>query len=150
MSQPTSLSPGHDAAHGGHESVRQEPDTTALRFLLLTAVGIAISTVISVYIALWLVDSTAAGLGKLAPVPAAVPGTYEAAGQAGILERGMLVERRGQKADGEIQQLKRQEESDLQSYGWTDRSRGLIRVPIGQAMDQVISAYGPHPPPEHK
>ena len=140
-----STTPSTTAAHGdghGHEAVRQETDSISLKFLLWFSFWIAVSTVICVDIALWLLNATEGSLGKLAVSPPAVPGTYEAAGEAGIIERGMLVERRDDKANGEIQQLKRSQDAQLQTYGWTDRPRGLIRIPIGQAMDQVVNSYG--------
>ena len=133
-----------DAAHGahGHEPVRQEKDTTALHFLLWTAIGIAISTVICIYLSLWLLSSTESEIKPATQPQAAAPGLYIPAGQPGILERGMLVERRGQKVDGEAQHLKREQEAQLQTFGWVDRPHNLIRIPIDQAMNQVVTAYG--------
>jgi hypothetical protein len=33
----------------------------------------------------------------------------------------------------------------LNDYGWVDRKRGIIHVPIEQAMDQVVSSGGQKP-----
>lgn len=35
-------------------------------------------------------------------------------------------------------QLRAQQEADLQSYGWIDRDKGIVRVPIDVAMDLVV------------
>jgi hypothetical protein len=35
----------------------------------------------------------------------------------------------------ETQELRRTEREQLSSYGWIDRSKGIVRVPIGRAME---------------
>lgn len=136
----TSHGPG--GAHG-HAQVAQQEDRPNVRAIFFVGVlGIAI-TVMSVYIS-WGFQLHAEHQINAAPVPAAVPGTYEAKPEisAGILERGMLNERAQDVADGAAQQLRRDKDSQLATYGWTDRSRSLIHIPMNQAMDQIIQGYG--------
>jgi hypothetical protein len=130
------------SAPSSHDPVRQESDPIPIRRLLGVAVGGAAGIVICVCLALGLLNHTQKGLGKLAAPPPEESGSYQAAGQAGILERGLLVQHRGQKADGDAQRLRREGETRLRTYGWTDRAHGLIRVPIDLAMDQIVTAYG--------
>lgn len=134
------MSTAPDTTHGHGDPVRQEPDTTRLRFLLWSCVITAISTVASLYIALWLLHGAEGVIPPPAKVPPAVPGTYEAAGHPGIIERGLFKERTALKVDGEIQELKRTQEGELQ-HGWTDKTTGQVHPPISQAMDRVISEY---------
>ena len=38
----------------------------------------------------------------------------------------------------ELQEMRRAENAQLQSYGWVDRSLGIVRLPIEQAMARVV------------
>jgi hypothetical protein len=44
---------------------------------------------------------------------------------------------------GDLQDFERDQRATLSGYGWVDRSRGIARIPIEQAM-QMIAAQGPH------
>ena len=133
---------GHEG-HGHGEHVRQMEDQPNVRGIFLVAVVGIVVTVVSAYISWGFQLHEEAQLDP-APTPATVPGTYEAQGNAGIIERHEFPDRRGEKPDFEAQQLKRNQEAQLSTYGWVDRPRGLIRVPIRQAMDQVVRAYAEH------
>lgn len=39
----------------------------------------------------------------------------------------------------ELQAFRANEEAELHSYGWIDRAAGVVRIPIDQAMDVVLS-----------
>jgi len=39
---------------------------------------------------------------------------------------------------GEMQEMRRAENARLQSYGWVDRSIGMVRIPIDRAMELVV------------
>jgi hypothetical protein len=41
----------------------------------------------------------------------------------------------------DLAQFRAKEEARLQSYGWVDRGKGIVHIPIGQAM-QEIAAHG--------
>jgi hypothetical protein len=43
---------------------------------------------------------------------------------------------------GDLNRLKAQQRAQLTGYGWVDRDRGLVRIPIERAMD-MIAARGP-------
>lgn len=38
----------------------------------------------------------------------------------------------------ELERLRREQARRLETYGWTDRARGLVRVPIERAMDLLL------------
>lgn len=38
----------------------------------------------------------------------------------------------------DLQRWQEQERATLETYGWVDRSAGIVRIPIDQAMDLVI------------
>ena len=40
-------------------------------------------------------------------------------------------------------ELDRVAKERLESYGWADRSRGLVHVPIGEAMDELVRRNNP-------
>ncbi|HEY5895371.1 MAG TPA: hypothetical protein VIT91_19285 [Chthoniobacterales bacterium] len=44
----------------------------------------------------------------------------------------------------EMQEYRARQEALLKGYGWVDRERGIVRMPIDQAMD-VIAERGVHP-----
>jgi hypothetical protein len=51
----------------------------------------------------------------------------------------------------DLKLLRRQEDAILSSYGWVDRSAGVVRIPVDRAMQLVIergllSAENPAPP----
>jgi hypothetical protein len=142
--EPLSGAHGHGGdAHGAHEHVRQMEDKPNVRGIFAVAVVGIVITVVSVYIS-WGFQLQIEHQIDAAPVPAEVPGTYQAQGDPGILERAEFPDRKGEKPDFEAQQMKRNQEAQLSTYGWVDRPRGLIRVPIHQAMDQVVKSYAEH------
>ena len=38
----------------------------------------------------------------------------------------------------DLQELRRAEDAQLQSYGWVDRALGIVRMPIDRAMERVV------------
>ena len=132
----------HDQhGHGGDHGVRQMEDKPNVRGIFIVAVVGIVITVVSAYIS-WGFQLTQEAQINAAPTPAAVPGSFIAQGNAGILERQELPDRAYEVPNFDAQELKRNQEAQLSTYGWVDRPRGLIRIPIKQAMDQVVQAYG--------
>jgi hypothetical protein len=43
---------------------------------------------------------------------------------------------------GDLRQLRERERSQLTEYGWVDRERGVVRVPIERAMDLLAKQRG--------
>jgi hypothetical protein len=41
--------------------------------------------------------------------------------------------------EGRAEALKKQKRQHLGSYGWVDREKGIIHIPIDQAMEQVVA-----------
>jgi hypothetical protein len=118
-------------------------DTPNVRAIFLIGIIGIVITVVSVYIS-WGYQLQVEHQIDAAPVPTEVPGTFQAQGNPGILERAEFPDRKGERPDFEAQQLKRNQEAQLSTYGWVDRPRGLIRVPIHEAMDQVVKSYAEH------
>jgi hypothetical protein len=38
----------------------------------------------------------------------------------------------------DLRTLREREDTDLNTYGWVDRSRGVVRIPINRAMDLLL------------
>jgi hypothetical protein len=131
----------HDEhGHSGDHGVRQMEDNPNVREIFIVAVIGIVITVVSAYIS-WGFQLSQEAQINAAPTPAAVPGSFIAQGKAGILERQELPDRAFEVPNFDAQELKRNQEAQLSTYGWVDRPRGLIRIPIKQAMDQVVQAY---------
>ena len=48
----------------------------------------------------------------------------------------------------DLARFKRAEDIEVESYGWIDRDRSLVRIPVAQAMD-ILARRGPQwPSPE--
>ncbi len=128
---------GHEGGHG----VRQMEDQPNVREIFIVAVIGIVITIVSAYIS-WGYQLSQEAQISAAPTPATLPGSFIAQGNAGILERQELPDRSFEVPNFDAQELKRNQEAQLSTYGWVDRPRGLIRIPIKQAMDQVVQAYG--------
>src|SRR4051794_869158 len=52
---------------------------------------------------------------------------------------------------GELRDYQAAQRARLEGYGWADREKGLVRIPIGRAMDMIAArgaaAYAPLDPP---
>lgn len=46
----------------------------------------------------------------------------------------------------ELKDLRTNEETILNSYGWVDQSKGIVRIPIDQAIDMVVQKGLPSKP----
>ncbi|HVI76330.1 MAG TPA: hypothetical protein VM683_15195 [Anaeromyxobacteraceae bacterium] len=122
------------AAHGGIAHPPAEEDVVPSRRIALVGVGALI---------VFFVGSLAAGLGMRtlrrelnpdgpAPIPAEV-------GKAKI---GMIEQRLFEHAN-QGPAWRAQAERRLHSYGWADRERGIVHIPIDRAMELVVK--GEHP-----
>lgn len=45
-----------------------------------------------------------------------------------------------------LEDLRASQEKQLQSYAWVDRQRGIVQIPIDEAMRIVVREYGPKQP----
>jgi hypothetical protein len=48
---------------------------------------------------------------------------------------------------GDLRKLREREQSTLDSYGWVDRERGVVRVPIERAMELTLEQAPTTPAP---
>lgn len=112
-----------DPDHDAHTP--QQPDRLPMALLLAVAIGtITLSMVLSA-VALALVD---VGPGDHVPIPAPQPPALERAPIEGAV------------FDTVEPAAQQRERARLHRWGWVDRSRGLVHMPIDLAMDEEIAA----------
>ncbi|GIW40243.1 MAG: hypothetical protein KatS3mg076_0820 [Candidatus Binatia bacterium] len=46
----------------------------------------------------------------------------------------------------DLEELRRAEDELLGTYGWVDRERGIVRIPVERAMELVLAEKGGGPP----
>jgi hypothetical protein len=111
------------SAHHGYET--RDFD---LRVVALLALSFAVILGGSLAIVVWvfgLVHVTPAGHGlQTAPIVATPPRPPEPRLQTS--------------PTGDLQEMLRADNARLQSYGWVDRSIGIVRIPIDRAMQLVV------------
>lgn len=66
------------------------------------------------------------------------PGVFEAAVQHQFPEPTLQ-----KKPQADLIRFEREQRAALSGYGWVDRSKGLVRIPIEEAM-RIIAARGDH------
>lgn len=116
-----------------HVDIEQEDDKPNVRFVL--GVGIATMVVFSVGIA-WSVMLVRSGIRGIRPEPAPIPSMIGHP-TIGIVEQPMF-ELNRIPFDKHAAERKR-----LESYGWADRERERIHIPIEEAMKQVTNGGRP-------
>jgi len=141
MSEATSTSTTTKPSAGHHDhahEVAQEPDNLPVsRVLKVGLWGVAVTV-----LCIWL--SAVFLHNELARVPPPAAATSRLDGESkglGIIEV-VLYWARGERPDGEAQQLKAAKEAELRSYGWIDEKAQIIHIPIERAYDRVIDSYG--------
>ena len=102
-----------------------EPTDGAPRLVLLTAVGLAVGLGLVLTASAWIYRSRA-GSRAVAAVR----------GPEFFFEHGPG-ERTGIEGDWEKQDRLVRER--LETYGWVDRAAGVVRIPIGRAMEQLVN-----------
>ena len=73
--------------------------------------------------------------------PAASAGTPTRMGELEIAD----VNQRPFALEDEAPRLRAEQRARLERYGWVDRGAGVIHVPIGRAMEQVLAEEGRGP-----
>jgi hypothetical protein len=112
-----------------HEDVRQERDNPPWgRMLLVALAALGLSAILVVWSWVLLLDRQQA-----LRVPAALPA-------APLLERPEIstVQRVPFGEMGPGQRLNRRKRDALTSFSWADRDRGLVNIPIEDAMQLVV------------
>lgn len=105
--------------------VEQEPDVVPSRGVLVSLVAtlaiIALGTLVA-----WAIEAAGGATGAARPAPAAPT-------EVNAMERTVFDER----AQG--LESRDQAEQALRAYGWIDRERGIIHIPIDVAIDLTIA-----------
>lgn len=121
---------GHPQALGSHgingESSAHELKDAPVRGIVYTLAGLALMAALVgglVYgIFAYLADNPQSAAP---PNPMAVTGAQQFPPEPRIEDHPAV----------EIQQIHQMEDKILGTYGWTDKSRGIVRIPIDKAMD---------------
>ena len=111
--------------HGVHERIEQEPEAIRGRVLLMVSAAAILAGLIAVGAELWILDRD--GHGIRLPHDPRVPGST-----TGVLETS-LIER---EAAGIA--LRDEQRRELERASWIDRERGILRIPIGLAIDWTV------------
>jgi hypothetical protein len=110
-----------------------DDDGIDIKKILLIGFGslgtFALSAVVAYFI---LRSDTNAYQAKGAPPPPALIGKDE----IGIVDQPMF------DGDHRLEHWKAARQRRLNSYGWVDRQKGLIHIPIDKAIDQVVAGAG--------
>jgi len=126
----------HEADSGQSESSAYETRDIKLRPLLVFAAGLAIVGIVTylVIFVLFRLFSGQASREDAQVAPSSVSRPAPAPGE----ERLPPEPRIQANPAADMTTLRQQEEAILTTYGWVDRSAGVVRVPIDVAMQQVL------------
>jgi hypothetical protein len=103
----------------------------APRTIALFAAGGAVVILLAAALALWMVQSATRRHSALqSPRP-------QAQAREGLAEPRLQVQ-----GFNELREMRRAEESLLTSYGWLDREKGLVRIPVERAMELLAEKEG--------
>jgi hypothetical protein len=122
---------GHDPAHPGLEG-----DGIDIKKILFVGVGSLSIFALSCVVAYFILrhdrnDYDAKGR----PATPALIGKAE----IGIVDQPMFED------DARLDEWKRAKQFRLNSYGWVDRNKELIHIPIDKAIDELVSQAGNKP-----
>ncbi len=112
---------------GGSTGAGHESSDLAPRTIALFGLGLAVVVVASLILTAWLFDIFAARRAT-EDVPASPLARVEP--PAGPL---LQVD-----APSDLARLRAEEEATLSTYGWVDRGKGIVRIPIQQAMRRLV------------
>ncbi|AUX44138.1 hypothetical protein SOCE26_056000 [Sorangium cellulosum] len=124
-------------SHYRRPDVRQEDDLVPWRRIL--AIAFAVVTIF-VILGLWSWMILRDREAELRPAGRRLQPPEEPAGARGVVagvDRRIFVRREtGEEGLGTM--LNRQKREELRRFGWADRSRGLVQIPIDDAMNLVV------------
>ncbi len=108
---------GQSEPHGGYEK-----RDISVKVFAWFAVGLAVALVVVHVLVLWLYKRYRVHEPERTPHVAVVPREV-----TGV---GLAVD-----APAQLRELRARETALLESYGWTERSQGIARIPITRAME---------------
>jgi hypothetical protein len=117
-----------------HDEVRYEPSDVSLRGILAFGVGLVVLGMF-VHVGIgWLLAAFARQEKGANPPLSAL--AQERPRLPGDLQR-IPAPRLEESKERELQELRKEEESRLNNYGWADRKSRTVRIPIEEAMDML-------------
>ncbi len=147
----------HDSGHGesAHEPVEAFDREISVRGIVWTAAGILAVTVVAMALMAWMFVGLKRSLERAdraptpaeqaerarreaaAPVPARpTPGSTLALPEGSVPPPGPQLQ---PSPEAELIEMRSEEDAVLDGYGWVDRDRGLVRVPIERAMEDLAA-----------
>ena len=120
-----------DHAHSGHPPA----EVDRIRSWTVVAVGVASLLLFFVAAAITVTYMRREELA-LNPAHPVLPA------EAGKRKIGMVEQQLFENAD-RARTLQAQKEAHLRSYGWVDRQKGIVHVPVDQAVDRVLGGERP-------
>ena len=111
--------------------VAQERDAVASRFIVRIAVAAMLIGGIGVALAAAILDAGPAPGGG--PSSIARSGTAVAPRDIGMVTQTLIAEER------HARELRDEQRKALEAYGWVDRSQGIARIPIDEAINLVVA-----------
>jgi hypothetical protein len=118
-----------DSSHIENVAVAHEHRDVNVRAILAVAAGLVVVAIV-VHVAVWVLFLYFQGRDA-----AAQPRAYPLASVQTQLPPAPRVQARPSE---DLQDLRRQEEQTLSTYGWVDERAGIARIPIEQAMKLTI------------
>ena len=128
----TNIPEGHDGRFGDHFD--DEVDSPKILQIVL---GLAVLIVVSMVVSWWVLQIF---LGQT-PAAAVVPSPLPEASQRRLPPAPRLQS----DPEEELRQMRREMATRLNSYGWVDENRGIVRIPIDRAMEVLLTAGGTDP-----
>ncbi len=121
--------------HHGHTTHNTSPEGGVQmgKILVVGAVSLAIFA-ISAVIAWAILKRDTARID--ATTGRAAPGTMIGKDEINLVDAVHL------DSDTRLQQWRLKMQKRLTTYGWVDKAKGVVHIPIDQAMDQVVTQYG--------
>jgi hypothetical protein len=118
--------PAERPADAGYEKRDLDP-----RKIALFAAGGAVVLLFAAALAFWMVQSSTRRHAALQS-PRRPAQTRERVAQPRLQVRGF----------DELREMRKAEETILDSYGWVDREKGIVRIPVDRAMEILAEKEG--------
>jgi hypothetical protein len=115
-------------------SVSSAPKAEADHFSLRLVVGVGMAALVISALATWVSHEISVGEVKMVRPS----GEMALPSEVGKAEIGIVNQKLFEQQLG-AQRKQAQQQQALSSYGWVDRNRGIIRIPIEQAMTKLVS-----------
>lgn len=131
---PTKGHGGHEAASSAHQNEDQ------IDFTKVIVVGV-VSLILFALCTLWAVRILDGETGRLRDER----GERRRPSEAGRDEIG-IVDQVPFQSDHRLDHWRQEHAEALNSYGWVNRKRGVVHIPIEKAMEQVAAGAVPPPP----